>query len=82
MPWYIDFQCSLLMGGPLFTTLILTFMAALRSKDQMKFSNLKSDFSNKIFVSCHKTQFQIKGGRSVRRRDIFKVSGKRYKYFL
>ena len=24
-----------------------------------------------------KTQFQIKGGRSVRRRDIFDVSGKR-----
>ena len=28
------------------------------------------------------TQFQIKGGRSVRRRDIFDVSGKRCKYFL
>ena len=26
-----------------------------------------------------KTQFQIKGGRSVRRSDIFDVSGKRYK---
>ena len=29
-----------------------------------------------------KTQFQIKGGRSVHRRDIFDVSGKRYKSFL
>ena len=28
------------------------------------------------------TQFQIKGGRSVRRRDIFDVSGKSCKYFL
>ena len=33
---------------------ILTFMAALLSKDQVKFSKLNSDFSNKIFVSCHK----------------------------
>ena len=32
----------------------LTFMAALLSKDQVKFSKLNSDFSNKIFVSCHK----------------------------
>ena len=30
----------------------------------------------------HMTQFQIKGGRSVLRRDIFDVSGKRCKYFL
>ena len=28
------------------------------------------------------TQFQIKGGRSVCRRDIFYVSGKRYKTIL
>ena len=28
------------------------------------------------------TQFQIKGGRSVHTRDIFYVSGKRYKSFL
>ena len=32
----------------------LTFMAALLSKDQVKFSKLNSDFSNLIFVSCHK----------------------------
>ena len=30
----------------------------------------------------HRTQFQIKGGRLVRRRDIFDVLGKRYKSFL
>ena len=30
---------------------ILTFMATLLSKDQAKFSELNSDFSNKIFVS-------------------------------
>ena len=35
-----------------------------------------------INTKNNKTQFQIKGGRSVRRRDIFDVSGKRYKYFL
>ena len=29
-------------------------MAALLSKDQVKFSKLNSDFSNKIFVSFHK----------------------------
>ena len=32
----------------------LTFMATLQSKDQMKFAELNSDFSNKIFVSCFK----------------------------
>ena len=31
---------------------ILTFMATLQSKDQVKFSELNSDFSNYIFVSC------------------------------
>ena len=33
---------------------ILTFMATLLSKDQVKFSELNSDFSNQIFVSCFK----------------------------
>ena len=35
-------------------SLILTFMATLLCKDQVKFSELNSDFSNKIFVSCLK----------------------------
>ena len=30
------------------------FMAALLSQDQVKFSELPSEFSNKIFVSCLK----------------------------
>ena len=29
------------------------------------------------FFKIHRTQFQIKGGRSARRRDIFYASGKR-----
>ena len=29
-------------------------MAALLSKDYVKFSKLKTDFFNKILVSCHK----------------------------
>ena len=33
---------------------ILTFMATMLSKDQVKFSELNSDFSNLIFVSCLK----------------------------
>ena len=33
---------------------ILTLMAALLSKDQVKFSKLNSEFSNETFVSCHK----------------------------
>ena len=37
-----------------FTFSKLTCMAALLSKDQMKFSKLNSDFSNLIFASCHK----------------------------
>ena len=32
----------------------LMFMATLLSKDQLKFSELNSDFSNLIFVPCHK----------------------------
>ena len=32
----------------------LTFMAAQISKDQVKLSELNSDFSNPILVSCHK----------------------------
>ena len=36
-------------------------------------------FDVELFVT---TQFQIKSGRLVRRRDNFDVSGKRYKYFL
>ena len=31
---------------------ILTFMATLLSKDQVKFSELNSDFLNNILVSC------------------------------
>ena len=31
---------------------------------------------------CHQTQFQIKGARSVQRRDIFDVLGTRYKSFF
>ena len=35
---------------------------------------------NKLnYLISHMTQFQIKGRRLVRRRDIFDVSGKRYK---
>ena len=37
------------------------------------------DFLLGGLYSFFMTRFQIKGGRSVRRRDIFDVSGKRYK---
>ena len=40
---------------------ILTFMAALLSKDQVKFSKLNSNFSYKIFVSCHKLSKTYRG---------------------
>ena len=33
---------------------ILTCMATLLSKDQVKFSKLNSGISNNFFVSCHK----------------------------
>ena len=44
----------LLGGRTLSNKPTLTFMAALLSKEQVKFSKLNLDFSNYFFVSCLK----------------------------